>query len=286
VSAGGADGPVFAVVGATGQQGGATVAALLAAGARVRGLTRNPDSDTARALARRGVEMVRGDADDPAGLRTAFAGVDGALVMTTPFGTGGTEQETAQGIAFVDAVRSAGVPRLVFNSVGGAERATGIPHFESKRRVEEHVERLGLAATFVRPVFFMENLSGSASAEEDGTLVLRLPLAGGVPLQMVAVEDIGAAAAAALLDAARVPGGAIELVGDEVTGEQAAAAFGEARGRPSRYEALPLDVLPDDDLKAMFAWFAKVPAYRGDLEASRRLVPDLHDLRTWLARQD
>jgi uncharacterized protein YbjT (DUF2867 family) len=281
----GAAGPLFAVVGATGQQGGATVSALLAAGARVRGLTRDPASDAARALARRGVEMVRGDAGDPAGLRSAFAGVDGALVMTTPFGPGGTEQETADGVAFVDAVHDAGVPRLVFNSVGGAERSTGIPHFESKRRVEEHVAEVGLAATFVRPVFFMENLAGAASTD-DGTLVLRLPLPGGVPVQMVAVADIGSASAAALLDPARVPGGAIELVGDEVTGEQAAAAFGAARGLPARYEPLPLDVLPDDDQKAMFTWFTHVPAYRGDLEESRRLVPDLHDLPTWLAQQE
>jgi uncharacterized protein YbjT (DUF2867 family) len=273
-----------AVVGATGQQGGATVQALLAAGARVRGLTRDPSSASAKALTDRGVEMVRGDAGDRAGLRSAFAGVDAAFVMTTPFG-GGTERETVEGNAFVDAVRDVGVPRLVFSSVGGADRGTGIPHFESKRRVEEHIGELGLAVTFVRPVYFMENLTAPSPAEEGGTLVLRMPLPPGVPLQMVAVRDIGAAAAAALLDPGRVPGGSIELVGDEVTGEQAAAAFGRAGGVPARYEALPLDVLPDEDLKAMFTWFAHPPAYRGDLDASRRLVPDLHDLPGWLAEQ-
>jgi uncharacterized protein YbjT (DUF2867 family) len=186
---------VFAVVGATGQQGGATVDALLTAGARVRALTRDPSSDGARSLAQRGVEVVPADAGDPASLRAAFAGVDGAFVMTTPFGPGGTERETEEGHAFVDAVRDVGVPHLVLNSVGGAERSTGIPHFESKRRVEEHVQELGLSATFVRPVFFMENLTASPLAVEDGTLVLRQPLPGGIPLQMVAVQDIGAAAA-------------------------------------------------------------------------------------------
>ncbi|MFL6025657.1 MAG: NmrA family NAD(P)-binding protein, partial [Friedmanniella sp.] len=85
---------VFAVVGATGQQGGATVDALLTAGARVRALTRDPSSDGARSLAQRGVEVVPADAGDPASLRAAFAGVDGAFVMTTPFGPGGTERET------------------------------------------------------------------------------------------------------------------------------------------------------------------------------------------------
>jgi uncharacterized protein YbjT (DUF2867 family) len=279
------DGRLFAVVGATGQQGGATVRALLGARARVRGLTRDPESRGGQALAKQGVEVVRADAGDPASLRAAFDGADAAFVMTTPFGPGGAEQETEQGIALVDAVRDVGVPRLVLNSVGGADRGTAIPHFESKRRVEEHVERLGLAATVVRPVFFMENLTGMVATEDDGTLVLRMPLPADVPLQMVAVRDIGTASAAALLDPSRVPGGAIELVGDEVTGEQAAEAFGWARGRSARYEALPVDVLHDDDQEAMFTWFAHPPAYRGDLDVSRRLVPDLLDLRSWLAEQ-
>ncbi len=77
-------------------------------------------------------------------------------------------------------------------------------------------------------------------------VVLRAPLAPGVPLQMVAVDDIGAAAAAALLDPASVPGGAIEIAGDELTGEQVAAAFGDRAGLPARFEPLPLDVLADD----------------------------------------
>lgn len=276
--------PTYAVVGATGQQGGATVDALLAAGVAVRGLTRDRSSARARALAHRGVQVVQADAGDPASLRSAFDGSAGVLVMTTPFGPGGTRQETEEGIAFVDAVRDVAVPHLVLNSVGGAERRTGIPHFESKRRVEEHVEELGLHATFVRPVYFMENLTASPPAVEDGTLVLRMPLPAGVPLQMVALQDIGTAAAAALLDPRRVPGGSVELVGDEVTGEQAAAAFGRANGVPARYEALPVDVLPDDDLKAMFTWFTRRPAYRGDFANSRRLVPDLHTLPDWLTQ--
>jgi uncharacterized protein YbjT (DUF2867 family) len=254
--------------------------------ARVRALSRDPASERSRALAAQGVEVVRGDTGEPGSLRAAFAGVDGAFVMTTPFGPGGTEREAEEGIAAVDAVRAAGVPHLVFSSVGGAERSTGIPHFESKRRVEEHVERLGQPVTFLRPVFFMENLGGAVGQElEDGTLVLRMPMPADVPLQMVAVEDIGTAAAAALLDPSRVPGGAVELVGDELTLEQAAAAVGRARGVPARYEALPVDVLPDEDLKAMFTWFASPPAYRGDLDLSRRLVPDLHAFPDWLAQQ-
>jgi uncharacterized protein YbjT (DUF2867 family) len=274
--------PVLAVVGATGQQGGAVARALLDADARVRALVRDPAR--ARDLADRGAELVRADLQDPDSLRTAFRGVQRVFAMTTPFGEGGPEAEVAQGISLVDAAADAGVEHLVFNSVGGAERSTGIPHFESKRRVEEHIESLGLPATFVRPVFFMENLRWMASADA-GEVVVRMALPAGVALQMIAVADIGAVTAAVLLDPSRVPGGSIEIGGDERTGEQIAAAFGERAGRPGRYEPLPLAALGDDaDSRAMFGWFARPPAYRADVAATRALAPGLQDLPTWLAR--
>ncbi|MGY1662273.1 NmrA/HSCARG family protein [Geodermatophilus sp. SYSU D00705] len=271
--------PVIAVVGATGQQGGATARALLDAGARVRALVRDPAK--AHDLADRGAELVRADLQDPASLRTAFRGAQRVFAMTTPFGAGGPEVEVAQGIALADAAADASVEHLVFNSVGGAERSTGIPHFESKRRVEEHIAILGLPATIVRPVFFMENLPWMVAAD-GAEVVVRMPLPAGVPLQMIAVADIGAVTAAVLVDPSRVPGGSIEIGGDERTGEQIAAAFGERAGRPGRYEALPLDGL-DEDSRAMFAWFAHVPAYRADVAATRALAQGLRDLPAWLA---
>jgi uncharacterized protein YbjT (DUF2867 family) len=276
---------VVAVIGATGQQGGATARALLDAGVRVRGLVRDPQSESATALQQAGAELVRADMEDAEALRAALAGVGGLFAMTTFAGRDGTDGEVRRGGLIADAARDAGVPHVVYGSVGGAERHTGIPHFESKRRVEEHLTALGLRTTFVRPTFFMENFASFfAPQTEDGVVVLRAPLAPSVPLQMVAVDDIGAAAAAALLDPARVPGGAIEIAGDELTGEQVAAAFGADAGLPARFEPLPLDVLADDpDQHAMFTWFTSPPSYLADIEATRALVPDLKDFRAWLA---
>ncbi len=274
---------VFAVVGATGQQGRAVARALRDAGAAVRALARNPGSAAARALADAGAMPVPADLDDPASLRAAFAGVDGVFAMTTMTGPGGTAGEVEHGRTIGDAARDAGVPHVVYSSVGGAERRTGIPHFESKRRVEEHLLDLGLPTTFVRPTFFMDNFAGAGPQEEDGVLVLRSPLAPEVPLQMVAVDDVGVVAAAALLDPAAVPGGAVEIAGDELTAEQIAAAFGARAGRPARFEPLPLDVLADEDMHAMFAWFRRRPAYRADFAATRRLSPGVRDFAGWLA---
>jgi uncharacterized protein YbjT (DUF2867 family) len=283
-----ADPGVIAVIGATGQQGGATARALLNAGATVRALVRNLRADAAVALERTGAGLVQADVEDAEALRAALDGTGALFAMTTFAGRDGTEGEVRRGGLIADAARDVGVAHVVYGSVGGAERHTGIPHFESKRRVEEHMTALGLTTTFVRPTFFMENFASFFTPEtQDGVVVLRAPLAPGVPLQMVAVDDIGAAAAAALLDPASVPGGAIEIAGDELTGEQVAAAFGERAGLPARFEPLPLDVLADDpDQQAMFTWFTRLPAYRADIAATRRLVPGLKDFRAWLGGRD
>src|SRR5713226_6618622 len=75
--------------------------------------------------------------------------------MTTP--AGGTDAEIRQGIAAADAAKAAGV-HLVFTSVGSANRQTGIPHFDSKYEVEKHIAKVGVRATILAPVAFMENL--------------------------------------------------------------------------------------------------------------------------------
>lgn len=279
-----ARGRTFAVVGATGQQGGATARALLAAGAGVRALTRNPHSESAQDLTRRGAQPLRVDLEDATSLREAFSGVDGVFAMTTFATERGTEGEVEDGKAIAEAAHDAGVPHIVYSSVGGAERHTGIPHFESKRRVEEHMESLGLPATFVRPAFFMDNFASFfAPRVEDGALVLRMPLPAGVPMQMIATDDIGKVAAAALLNPSRMDGGQVEIAGDELTGEQVAAIYGEQEGWPARYEPLPLEVLADNpDQHAMFAWFADPPSYQADFAATRSLAPSVQDFSTWL----
>lgn len=275
----------IAVFAATGSQGGAVADALLDAGAHVRALIRTTDSDKAKALAERGADLVRVDAEEPEALVSALEGVDAFWFMTVPPGgmqNADTAGETKQGIALADAAAAAQVPHIVFNSVGGADRASGVPHFESKYLVEQHLRSLGLNTTIVRPVFFTENFTEMAPTLEEGTLVLRLPIPAGVPLQMIAVRDVGIIAARALLDQASVPA-AIEIAGDELTGSDIASAHGDKAGLPARYEALPVSVLDgQDDLQAMFRWFADTPAYQADLDQVRRIHPGTWTLRTWL----
>ncbi|HET6298110.1 MAG TPA: NmrA/HSCARG family protein [Kribbella sp.] len=275
----------IAVVGATGLQGGATARALLGANVPVRALARRTDSDAARALTELGADLVAADLDDPEGLRAAFTGVDGVFAMTTPGPDQRTDLEVTHGQAIADAAAAAGVPHVVYSSVGGAERHTGIPHFDSKREVEEYLVARGLSTTFVRPVFFVDNFAQFMTPTmEDGTLMVRIPLPPGIPLQMITAEDVGAVAAAAALDPDRVPGGSIEIAGDELTGEQIAEAYQHRYDVPARYEPLPIEVLGDDaDQRAMFEWLTHLPAYQADFAATKALAPRTKTLGQWLS---
>lgn len=281
--------PTIAVFAATGTQGGAVTDALLTQGVHVRALIRDASTENARALADRGVELAQIDVHDAANLTAALQGVDAFWFMTTPPGgmqDADTEGETAQGIALANAAAAAQVPHVVFSSVGGAERDSQVPHFDSKFLVEQHLGTLGLRTTIVRPVFFMDNFRWFAPSNEDGTLVIRLPFPDDIPLQMIAARDVGAVAAVALLNRTAI-GATIEIAGDELTGSEIAAAFAERTGLPARYEALPLAVLNgQDDMQAMFGWFAETPAYQADLEQVRRIAPDAWSLRAWLDAVD
>jgi len=96
------------VIGATGNQGGSVVQALLPKGYSIRTLTRKPDSPAAKRLTEQGVEVIKGDFSDHDSLVKAATGVDTVYAMTTPF-EAGTAEETKQGIAISDAAKKAGL---------------------------------------------------------------------------------------------------------------------------------------------------------------------------------
>jgi hypothetical protein len=102
---------------------------------------------------------------------------------------------------------------------------------------------------------------------------------------MITAEDVGAVAAAVTLYPGRVPGGSIEIAGDELTGEQIAAAYQQHYGIPARYQALPTDVLGDDDQRAMFDWFGHPPAFTADFAATKALAPRTKTVEQWLLTQ-
>ncbi|NED57719.1 NmrA family NAD(P)-binding protein, partial [Micromonospora aurantiaca] len=133
-------------------------------------------------LADAGAVLVRGDLDDEASLRAAMKGLHGVFSVQTFRGPGGVAAEERQGKAVADAAAEAGVAHLVYSSVGGADRSSGIPHFESKGSIERHIRELGLPATVLRPAMFYEMFQDLGPRLVDGRLVLRMWLRPEVPV--------------------------------------------------------------------------------------------------------
>jgi uncharacterized protein YbjT (DUF2867 family) len=209
------------ITGATGKQGGAVAHELLRAGGfNIRALTRKPDSDAAKALAKAGAQIVVGDLDDAASLDKALDGGWGVWAVQNTW-EAGVEKEEEQGKRLAKLAREAGVQHYVYTSVGSAHRKTGIPHFENKWRVEDTVRALKFDShVILRPVFFMENLLSPWFLNGDKLISALDPK---TSLQMIAVEDIGKFGALAFERAEQMKGVELDLAGDSLTLPQAAS---------------------------------------------------------------
>jgi uncharacterized protein YbjT (DUF2867 family) len=276
---------VILVTGATGKQGGATTDHLLKHGFSVRALTRDASKPAARALREKGAEVVEGDLDDRGSLDRALAGAYGAYSVQNFWETG-FEREIAQGVRLADAARAAGVEHFVYSSVGSAHRHTGLSHFESKRKIEDHIRDIGLPYTIFRPVFFMDNWEGPYLRPGIVAGTLALPLDPDVTLQQVAVDDVGAFAALAFARRDAWLGREVDLAGDEPSMTETAATFGRVLGRPVAYQQVPWDdyrKAAGEEYHDMFRWFQE-GGYEADIAALRREYAELTTFEEYLRR--
>ncbi|MGI8911475.1 MAG: NmrA/HSCARG family protein [Rubrobacteraceae bacterium] len=275
------DGRVILVSGATGQQGGAVARNLLERGFAVRALTRDTEKPAAKELGGLGAEVVEGDLEDRDSIERALEGARGVFSVQQ-FAETGVEGEVRQGNALADAAKAAGVEHFVYSSVGSAHRETGIPHFDSKWEVEEHVRGIGLPYTVLRPVFFVQNWEWMREPILGGALPQ--PLDPDKPFQMVAVEDIGAFAALAFENPEEWIGREVDLAGDEMTMTTIAGTFSHVTGREVSYVHTPWDQFEEqmgEEFAVMYRWFDDV-GYEADIGALRSEYPGLTGLEDYL----
>ncbi|MDE3725038.1 NmrA family NAD(P)-binding protein [Nocardiopsis sp. N85] len=274
------------VTGATGGQGGAVARALLDRGWAVRALVRDPAAPAARALAALGAETVTGDLDDPGSLRTAARGAHGVFsVQPCDLADPDPVTEVRRGRNVADAAADAGVAHLVYGSAAAAGHGSGVVHFETKEEIEAYVGAVGVPATVLRPVYFMENWRHTLPTPGNGERVVPLALDADAPLQMIALADIGRITAAVFDGAAEFAGRRIDIAGDELTVRRIAEVFTAADGVPTRFERLA-----DAELRAgspevakMFAWIGG-KGFRADIAGLRARHPGLLTLEAWLGR--
>src|SRR5215831_17016564 len=276
------------VTGATGRQGGAVIRHMLPKGWKLRALTRNPASHTAKELARQGVEVVQADLENPGSLEAACRGIYG-VYSVQDFWSVGAKREIQQVKNLADAAKRAGVQHFVYSSVGGAERNTGIPHWESKWEIEKHIRQLALPVTIFRPASFMETYH--ILEVEVGILKGKLadPIRGDKPYQTIATDNIGAFVALAFERPKDFLGLELEIAGSELTNLEAAKVFSRVLGKRVKFRKLPLPLVRlvlGKEFYAMFRWFNE-EGYKADITGLHRCYPEihLHSLEEWLREE-
>jgi uncharacterized protein YbjT (DUF2867 family) len=256
-------------------------------GWKLRALTRNTGS-TAQELAQQGIEVVQGDMEDAASLDRAVRGVYG-VYSVQDFWTVGAKREVQQGRNLADAARKAGVDHFVYSSVGGVERSSGIDHWESKWEVEQHIRKLGLPATMLRPAAFMENYY--IDQVEIGILKGKLmdPIRADKTYQTIAADDIGGFVALAFERPGDFIGQELEIAGSELTNPEAAQVFSRVLGKPVKFQKLPMIMVKlvlGKEFYQMFRWFNE-QGFKADIPELRRRYPEvrLQTLEEWLRNE-
>jgi uncharacterized protein YbjT (DUF2867 family) len=301
---------IIAVLGATGAQGGGLVRAIQAdpsGGFRARAITRNPDSEKARALAALGAEVVAGDADDEASIRAAFAGAYGAYCVTFYWEHFSPEKESAQVAAMARCAKDAGLQHVIWSTLEDTRLMVPleddrmptlmgkykVPHFDAKGESNRFFTESGVPTTFLLTSFYWENFIYFGSGPqrgEDGVLALTFPM-GGEKLPCIAVEDIGRCAYGILRDPERWIGRTVGIAGEHLTIAEMAATFSESLFEEVRYNDVPPEVYRSfpfpgaDDLGNMFQFnrdFSAQFCAARDLQVSRSLNPAMQTFREWL----
>ncbi|MEO6940919.1 MAG: NmrA/HSCARG family protein [Candidatus Kapaibacterium sp.] len=262
------------VTGVTGNQGGAVARNLIASGFAVRGLTRSIASEKAHMLSNLGVKLVQGDLDRPDSYREYLEGVDG--VFSVQSFDNGVEKEIKEGIALAELSLQMRVPHFIYSSTAGCDLNSGIPHWESKFKIENHVRELGLPYTILRPTSLFENYLIPQPRKQLLKGKLISPIDKEVVQLLVASEDIGRVAAKILMSPEEYRARTLTLASEVLDLSQIAQIFSQTMHREIRVGKLPAFItrlVMGKNLYAMFQWINTEGA------ALERLTID-HDVLT------
>jgi len=300
---------IIAVAGATGAQGGGLVRAIQAdpnGGFVARAITRDVNSDKARALAALGAEVVAADLDDEKSLERAFAGAYGAFCVTFFWAHFSPEKEYAEARNMAQAAKAAGVSHVVWSTLEDTRTVVGesmptlmgkykVPHFDAKGEADQFFRDAGVPTTYFYPSYYWDNLiyfGAGPTKGADGVLQFTLPTAK-AKMAGVAAEDIGKVAYGIFKAGDKYVGQKVGVAGEQLTGAEMAAKLTRALGRevrhndmsPEAYRALGFPGA--EDLGNMFQFYRDFAAPLNqlrDVARSRELNPALLDFDAWLAR--
>lgn len=301
---------IIAVTGATGAQGGGLARAILAnpsSGYVLRAITRNPESEKAKALAEAGAEVVAADIDDVESLKAAFAGAYGAFCLTNYWEHMDADREIQQAKNLADAASASGVEHIVWSTLEDTREWVPLesdqmptlggrfkcPHFDTKGGSDKFFDPA--KTTFLLTSFYWDNFIHFGMGPQpgpDGVLGIAFPM-DEKPLPGIAAEDIGKCAFGIFLKSEEFKGKKVGISGEHVTGQQMAEGFSKILGKEVRYNAVPPEVYRSfgfpgaEDLGNMFQFKRDFNDYYSgarSVEFSKSLNADLLSYSEWLEK--
>lgn len=275
------------VIGATGRQGGAVARKLLEKGHHVRALIRNKESHKAKELEKLGAQLVKGDMGDIFSLQKAMKEVDAVFAMTTPYEKG-INFEIKSGFLIEFAVNTTGVKHFVFSSVASSDQNTKIPHFESKYKIETHIQTVDTPYTIIRPVYFMENFSSPRVLSRIKEGKISMAMSPDRKLQMISLEDLASMVVFILENRENFLKTTIEIASDEISGKEIAEILSRVTGVHTEYRELSYDsiIARGEDFVKTFRWLNDV-GYKVDIEILHKKYPGIgwHTFEDWAQKQ-
>jgi|SRR5680860_176172 len=272
------------VTGATGNQGGAVVASLIKNGFKVKVLTRKTDSDKAQNLQKQTAELVKGDLNDLNTFQNHLKEIDG--IFSVQSFENGVDEEIKQGMDLANLSKEYGVKHFLYSSVAGADLNTGIPHFDSKYKIENHIKQMGLPYTIIRANSLFENFLIPDVRSRILKGKLASPINKNKTQQFIGAVDIGEISADIFLNKNKYLGKTITIGSEEMDMQLVAATFSEVLGKEISYQKLPLLIarlVMGKDLYKMFKWINKNDAvFIKDIDLFKKENPNLTSLKHWI----
>lgn len=299
-------------MGATGSQGSGLVKAIMADKSgdfTARAITRDVNSDKAKALAALGAEVVAADIDDEASLTKAFAGAYGAYCVTFFWAHFSPEKEQANANSMARAAKAAGLKHVIWSTLEDTRKwipltdnrmptlqgKYKVPHFDAKGEINHVFTDAGLPVTFLNTTFYWDNayMFGMGPAKgDDGTYTITFPM-GDKRLSGIASEDIGKCAYGIFKAGSQYIGKTVGIAGEHLTGAQMAEKYSKALGITCKYNEVTPDLYRSfgfpgaEDIGNMFQFYRDFEAdFVGarSLDVSKSLNPELQNFDAWLEK--
>ena len=302
---------IIVVFGSTGAQGGGVVRAILNdsnSEFAVRAVTRDPNSDKAKELAKMGAEVVKGEIDDLQSLKRILSGAYGAYFVTFFWDHFSPEKEKSEAKNMAEAAKEAGLKHVIWSTLEDTRKYIPlddnrmptlqgkykVPHFDAKGESNQYFIDAGVPVTFLLTTFYWENMLYFGMGPKkgaDGKLAITFPM-GDKKLSGIAAEDIGKCAYGIFKRGNELIGKTIGIAGEQLDCNEMAKALTKTLGKEVTYNEITPEQYRNlgfpgaDDLGNMFQFyrdFEDVFDSTRDVKFAKELDPELKSFEMWLA---